>query len=285
MKKKARNILITLSAVALLSFLLLKLSFSPKSFENYQFLSDLKQKMIKEDWLKTDDYQLLKIEKDEGKFKGFDWLNEQGEVELLKGYYFNYDPFNQRYTQPDENIPLAAKKTKDYLVKKGFQVNTKNSFYENEESFWAQKEASPGRLALEKGEVKCLLESGFLGLAESGFNLICNRLEIGATPPVYQELYQFVNPDGDLSLKLSLDKQVANFAVGGVGDSYGGAATLWKKEAGQWQVSQVTQMAWDCQKLLDDQVPPELIPSCLFYDQPDQDFLDYPQLYRQTFGQ
>lgn len=303
MKKGGNKIVFLLLGVVLLVLLFLflitalVLIFKPKiplpfqkSFDNQQFLTQLKEKIIQEDWLNTKDYTALTIKKQEGEFAGSDWINKNNKVELVKGYSLLYNPFGNDYTQTDPAIPDGAKKIKSYLIAQGFKVNQKNTYFEtNEESFWSIDKPCPGRVGFEKDDLKCVF-STISGLATSGFTLNCADLSKTSTPVIYQEIYASTNPeDNPLSQQITIDNYLDNFAVGGISSGMGGAAVIWKNENGKWEVIDGTQMAWNCQVLLDNKVPPSLFKNpeteCLYYNQTDQTFQNYQKLYQEKFGQ
>jgi hypothetical protein len=286
-KKEAGKKIIVGGGILVLALIFLFSSkFFRKTFDSHQFLTQLKEQIIEENWLESEDDRKLVLKKEQGKFSGFDWINQEGQVELVSGYFLEYNPFGNSFTRPDPNIAGGAEKIKNYLLAKGFKVNDDNTYFDqNEQSFWAKENALGGRLGLEKGEIKCLLSPYFLAFINGGLTLNCGDLSQSTTPAIYQEIYAFANPQNDLKFKLTIDNYTDEFAVGGTGGGGGGAASLWKKENGQWRTLQTTQMAWDCQILLDNQVPASLINQCLFYDQPAYEEQNYPDLYQQTLGQ
>ena len=293
--KKLGKLIIVLLVVVVIFFLFFKLKtlLSPLSgpFDDYQFLTDLKEKIIKEDWLDSKNYDGLTLEKEEGKYAGFDWINKNNQVELVKAYSLYYNPFGNSFTYSDPTIADGAEKIKEYLLNNGFKLNNQNTFFmENEESFWAKENGGGGRLGFERGAAKCILTPLFLSssFGKSGFVFACGDSSSNITPSVYQEIYNLQNPENDLKMKVNIDNSTDNFAVGGISDGIGGAALLWKKEDGKWKVIDSTQMAWDCQILIGNQVPPALFSNpeteCIYYDQ-SQGSRNYNQLYQETFGQ
>ena len=235
------------------------------------FMKDLKDKIVKEDWLKIEDYSKISFGKSEGEYKGFNWLDEKNEIHLIKGVWITYDPkdYSIGDTPPNKEIINGVRGIHSYLLKKGFALNERNKYFHGtEDEFWQSENL--GQIAYARSNIKCLLSTPF-NFTEDGFTVECGDILISHTPEVYRKIYNGANPDRYLGFKLFIKNVVGNFAIGSSGGPGGGAWSIWKKENGEWESLQSTQMGWSCNTLLDNKVPLSLFEKpqeeeCIFYE-------------------
>lgn len=239
-----------------------------------KFMSQLKDKIVQEDWLKIGDYSKVTLGQHEGEYGGFDWLNEESEIELIKGFWISYDPqdFSIGDTPPNEDVINGVKRIHSYILEKGFTLNERNTYYfvdATEEQFWNSECA--GQIAYEKGSIRCYLFTP-IDFTEGGFSVGCGDALKSHTPYAYRAIYNLANPERWPGYGVHINRIVENFARGGVGSccAPGGAAVIWKEENGKWKEVFATQMAWSCSVLLDNKVPPSLLTGtfedCVFYE-------------------
>lgn len=171
--------------------------------------------------------------------RGFFWLKDDNSPLYLEGnsFYINYDE--------DGKDKECFDLLKIYFDK-NFISNDLNS----------QKDSTT---AYEKDEIKCILDTNALD---------CGIYTENEKSSLHQELYPFINPKNDLNTLFNISKTEGDFAIIGIGARLGGGyMSIWKKEDTKWSELFGTQDAWDCQKVLENEVPASLIDnSCFDYE-------------------
>lgn len=225
---------------------------------------------------------------------------------------YSYIPF---FTKDD--VKRAIEEINKYFTSNGFTINEDN-IYKNEDdtfSFYLR------RIGFESGNIKCVLyietTPGSV-TGEEDFEVSCGDIIKNLAPQIYQQiindlLLEEKNNDNNFNIQgfststLVIYKVLDNFAKGYKGPSQ---ETIWKEENGRWKTAVVSYPAgWDCNELLKNKIPPEIIeklPStesgdqqgekkrlCEFFDNPCIEYenfcdrcssCDYEKIYQQKWG-
>lgn len=187
------------------------------------------------------DQENVKISKDEGEYRGFPWINNDDEIDLVKGYKFYINGMIE-----DEAAMAVCRENIVKYLKEKLIVNPKNTFQD-------------GVLAFERGGTKCAITS----LGKSFHLLRCGDNTNQTTPEDYGGVYRALNPDMDgVNLFFGVTGIIDNFAVAGVITH----ASLLKKEDGEWKAIFDTQDGFECAIVIEQGVPPSLVGNdCIFY--------------------
>ncbi|MBU3918567.1 hypothetical protein KKC63_01505 [Patescibacteria group bacterium] len=173
-----------------------------------------------------------------GEHRGFPWINENNDVDLIKGY-----SFYAAYLVDRPVINNCSDGIITYL-EKTLTPNAKNS--RNEAKL----------LAFERDNIKCVFNSFDLDLE-------CGDAAESTTPEYYREIYNFWNPNMETQIDLYIYEVIDDFAVV-AGKGY--AALLKRTESG-WIEITGTQDLWECEVIFEHNVPPSLVDNeCFFYD-------------------
>jgi len=173
-----------------------------------------------------------------GEYNGFPWINEDKEVELIKGYHM----------VPTIEYPSMGKDCKDRILnylEVNLISNTENT--------------SDRVLGFEKEDIKCLFYTGC-----SEFECLdCGDITKSITPEAYKGIYQCLNSEMKPGKSFEIGKVMGDFAISG----YIYYAILLKKTDDGWINLYETQDTWECEIVFEHEVPPSLIGNmCMFYE-------------------
>lgn len=80
------------------------------------------------------------------------------------------------------------------------------------------------------------------------------------------ELLPFINPTKDPNVVFQIIRNIDNFVHLIIGDINGGGAhSIWKKEGEKWQSLLTTQDAWECEIVMKENIPHDLVDNQCYY--------------------
>jgi len=85
------------------------------------------------------------------------------------------------------------------------------------------------------------------------------------TDSIKQELLSTINPDNDPAITVEVKKAEGDFALITIGENQGGHVSIWKKENDLWQQILSTQDQWECEVVIQENIPPSLVDNSCFY--------------------
>ncbi len=208
------------------------------SFE--EFMKELRSKIS--DYCKEIEIREFKYERN----KGFPWINEDNEIELIQGYRFSISS-------------SADKNNKDLIEKCVLKIT---SYLE--EDFTVSKKNTNDRVkGLERNNIKCAI----LSYSFNFFDFECGDVKDSLTPEIYRNIYHDLKLD-HLSLNFNIHSLEEEFATVTIsGRSGGGFWALLKKEDGKWRKLQGTQDQWECEIVFEHNIPHSIVDNrCYFYE-------------------
>jgi hypothetical protein len=174
-------------------------------------------------------------------YEGFSWINKNNEAELIKGY--------ELYTFRDYE-ELVIENCYDNIM-----IYLENSLTPDTENTDSEI------FGFERDNIKCVFRNNPHDFYS--FELSCGDATKSTTPEVYREIYNFLNPDMDLSNPISSLEVVGNFAIAYV-PYYG---FLLKKIGDEWiELDKLGEADVECEIVFEHEIPASLINNtCMFY--------------------
>jgi hypothetical protein len=181
-------------------------------------------------------------------YSGFPWIDQNKEIELIKGYQWYIFGTPGDYSQ---SVIDNCINTITVCLEENFVSNTENTDID-EKIF-----------SFERGDIKCVFRiqpNDF-----QYFELSCGDITKNTTPVFYREIYNFLNSAVDLSKRVEIIETEGNFAIANTGTGYG--YFLLKKVGDKWiEVTDLGEAEIDCDIVFNYGVPPSLVNNiCIYY--------------------
>ena len=206
-------------------------------------------------------YSNKEEDKKEGEYEGFRWLNEKGEIELIKDSYGLSLEYNHGNPQKAAKyFPECAQLINNYLLSTGFISNDKNNYIYPEK--YSYDYPPPSRFGFGKDNIKCVVNNNTFW---PEISVVCGNVLESNTPVEFREIYKDINPLDSWGMWVSVDQIVDNFALGRIGGTYGPTASwvIFKKDNNKWIRAVSTQDEWACDELLKADVSPAVLATLL----------------------
>jgi hypothetical protein len=181
-------------------------------------------------------------------YSGFPWIDQDKEMELIKGYQWYLFGTQGDYSQ---SVVDNCINTITACLEENFVSNTENTDIDKK------------MFGFERGDIKCVFRiqpDDF-----QYFELSCGDITNNITPVFYREIYNLLNPEIDLSKRVDITEMEGNFVITNTGTGYG--YFLLKKVRDKWiEVTDLGGAAIDCDIVFDFGIPPSLIDNtCIYY--------------------